>query len=426
MSYPQQVEAKMVEEAAAIAEMERQALQMSAKRVELQAEMSNRLRIDDTLAQKAQQISVKREAMEAKIQQEEDELQKLSNEAKGRVLEKMAAEAAAIAEMEREANELAAERAALASQIAYQRSSMVGEDGYLNRAENYVNGEERDATQLNDARVVGTHVAGVGNVPDLGDSPGTCTSADSANGEGAADEAMQGAPIAVSHRPSQSSGASGIVDPRSMPASSTAYLEDTPPNAGSDTGLVKFEEHVVEGSQWVDGNPPLAESINLNVCAHCRTHERGMSSAHLAAAAGHLACLEVIQEQHSLLLLEVDPAGRSPLFYACANAHADAADLLIREGPQCCHALDSSGDTPLHAAALAGSKMCCQLLLQEGRGEVEPLNAMEMTPAHLAANNDVLEVLSQHGANLNAKVSTYMFNRYVSLRTKPKIAYLSD
>lgn len=130
-----------------------------------------------------------------------------------------------------------------------------------------------------------------------------------------------------------------------------------------------------------------------------------MSSAHLAAAAGHLTCLEAIQAGQPGLLVNVDSAGRSPLFYACANAHADAADLLIREGPQCCHTMDVNRDTPLHAAALAGSGLCCRLLLQHGRGEVEPVNTMRITPAHLAANNDVLEVLSQHGANLNAKVS---------------------
>eukprot|EP00752_Nemacystus_decipiens_P001469 g1445.t1 len=97
-----EVEAKMLAEAAAIAEMERQALEMSAKRAELQADMSNKLQLEDTMVQEAQMIARKRKEIEDKMQQEEEDLQRLSEEAKRRVLEKMAAEAAAIADMERE------------------------------------------------------------------------------------------------------------------------------------------------------------------------------------------------------------------------------------------------------------------------------------------------------------------------------------
>lgn len=137
----------MIAEAAAIADMERRALQMSAKRAELEAEVLNRLQLEDTLKQEAQQMSQKREAMEAKMRQEEAELQKLSDEAKRRVLDKMAAEAAAIADMEKEASELAAEREALASQIANQRASAVIEDVYPEGGTISMNAFDGRATQ---------------------------------------------------------------------------------------------------------------------------------------------------------------------------------------------------------------------------------------------------------------------------------------
>lgn len=226
----------------------------------------------------------------------------------------------------------------------------------------------------------------------------------------AADEASNNTPNPGSRLQSEGLQSEEVVDRNQPLISSPARQDEILSDRGYDTNsLLNVEGGAKEQTHWAEDTVASAEPINLNVCTHCRTLQRDMSSAHLAAAAGHLSCLEAIQLGDPSLLVDTDPAGRSPLFYACANAHDDAADLLIREGPQCCHAMDVNRDTPLHAAALAGSGLCCRLLLQQGRSEVEPFNAMHMTPAHLAANNEVLEVLSQHGANLNEKVSVSIF-----------------
>lgn len=393
-----QVEAKMVAEAAAIAEMERQALEMSAKRAELQADMSSKLQLEDTMVQEAQLIARKREEIEAKMQQEEAELQKLSEAAKKRVLQKMAAEAAAIADMEREASKLAEERAALASQIAKQRSSKPSEHSH----------RETPTTPINDQDI---------SPPDLLENQATPMAA-VPNGHGSDAELgpMIGvdseAPFEPSHG-SRNTASPGPSDAQMDPALSNNAAAPAPTSPEELTDIETNNAGPVLAGIDVDQNDPWNEPEILspgdptdsNVCLHCQTHQRDLSSAHLAAAAGHVICLEAIQLTERGLLAEVDPSGRTPLFYACANAHADAADILIQESPRSCHAIDANGDTPLHAASLAGSRLCCRLLLQQGRSGVEPLNQMQMTPAHLAANNDVLEVLSQHGANLNAKVS---------------------
>lgn len=436
----------MVAEAATIAEMERQAVEMSAKRAELQAEMSNKLRLEDTMVQEAQEIARKREAMEAKMHQEEAELQKLSDEAKRRVLEKMAAEAAAIANMEKKANEMAAERVALASQIAQQRSSNVLEDELLAVEATAMLVEERAANRNSHVQAAQDPVP-IENTADTAQGPvliennadaaqdpvyatqdpahaaqdpvpidndALCSSEPSAaqhaggstDGLDAANEATNDAPIPASRPRSEGLQSEEVADHNESLIPSSARPDDILSDREYDSSsLLNVEGDAKEQTQWAEDTVASAEPIDLNVCTHCRTLQRDMSSAHLAAAAGHLSCLEAIQLGDPSLLVDTDPAGRSPLFYACANAHADAADLLIREGPQCCHAMDVNRDTPLHAAALAGSGLCCRLLLQQGRSEVEPFNAMHMTPAHLAANNEVLEVLSQHGANLNEKVS---------------------
>lgn len=389
----------MAAEAAAITEMERQALEMSAKRAELQADMSNKLQLEDTMVQEAQLIARKREEIEAKMQQEEAELKKLSEEAKKRVQEKMAAEAAAIADMEKEASKLAEERAALASQIAKQRSSQPSDDSHREAPAAPVNPQD-----ISHADLLESQVAPVDTAPDDHGSDAALGPMDSMDGE-ASIERSQGL------RNTTSIGLNDMQMDLALSISVAAVPVPTYPEGLMDAGIDNAGPALAgrdagEHKPWDDEPiPPPGDPTDSNVCQHCRTHQRDLSSAHLAAAAGHVTCLEVLQLAERGMLAEVDSSGRTPLFYACANAHADAADLLIQECPQSCHAMDVNGDTPLHAASLAGSRLCCRLLLQQGRSEVEPLNRMQMTPAHLAANNDVLEVLSQHGANLNAKVS---------------------
>ncbi|CAM9611521.1 unnamed protein product, partial [Sphacelaria rigidula] len=385
-SAKREVESKMITEASAIAEMERQAEQLSIKRAELEAQVSNTAQVEHTLAQESKKLTGKREAMEAKMRQEEEELQKLADEARRRVKEKMAAEAAAIADMERQANELAREREVLASQIVAQRA-------------------EEDATRTatlnenlaDDGREKNTHV-------ENSTLPLHIETAE----EYAQKRYPHGILSTLINVQGETSEALAVDDRvlRFTPNATTGF-EASPYNSQPTLGVALSDPVAAEGKNRSEGEqePFPDQNPALNVCIRCRAEQRTMSSAHLAAAAGHVTCLEEIQSTFPAFLTRLDSAGRSPLFYAGANAHAEAVDMLIRECPQCCHLTDVHGDTPMHAAALAGSALSCRLLLQQGRVEVEPYNSMQLTPAHLAANNDVLEVLSQHGANLNAKVS---------------------
>ncbi|CAM9456155.1 unnamed protein product [Hapterophycus canaliculatus] len=390
--------AKMIAEAAAIAEMEKQAMKMSIKRAELQVELSNKLEIEDTLVQEAKLIARKREKLEAKMKQEEKELKKLSDDAKHRVLERMATEAAAIADMEREANKLAEERAALASEIAEQRSCEVVKDASAPPA------CAQGVPHHFHAGLTETQSTSLDTTPDRY----VLNLALAPTGDGDVEEV--GAGIIQADSNSASAGVyKDKEDPEFEDRLAAAFSLASPEALRQQETSETF---ATEDNQWNQ-----QQTISANVCAQC-TDERAISSAHLAAAAGHVICLEAIQCTHRELLVQADSSGRTPLFYACANAHVDAADLIIREDPHSCHAVDMNRDTPLHAAALAGSRLCCRLLLQYGRSEVEPLNAMHMTPAHLAASNDVLEVLSQHGADLNAKDA--------DLRTPLFVACASD
>ena len=366
----------MVTEAAAIAEMERQAQEMAAKRAQLEVDLSERIRHDKALRQEAEFMSHKREEIEAKIWQQEAELRKLSEDTKRRVEEKMAVEAAAIAKMEKEAEELAAERETMESRRACRAISA------STRVESPANSEQPGAVQNLTANAASTDKMCIHSDQGERDSIGL----------GGTDNNNTGAPDSTEE----------------TVATTTTCLENRkghPPNGlvSNDEGGPTLDNHRSE-ENLVGGHPVLS-TVTGNVCSQCRPGRLGMSPAHVAAATGHVFCLDALRrDQHSTLLLALDSAGRSPLFYACANAQAEAADLLIRAGAQNCEANDANQDTPLHAAALAGSSLCCRLLLQSARCVVDSLNATHMTPAHLAANNDVLEVLSQYGADMNAKV----------------------
>lgn len=400
---PAQVETKIMAEAAAIAEMERQALQMSDKRAQLEKQMSSRLQLEDTLVQESQKLSQKREAMKTKMRQEEEELQKLSDDAKRRVTQKIATEAAAIADMERQASELAAERAILAAQLAAQRSSIVPVAGEIMAIPTYPH--DGSVIQMIQAPTTRTYETSKGGIQV---QEGAFLGPIIAGGEDESKVDKTTKNVSNHHGGNrvQSERSSGLEERVIRFAPTTGLLHEVSSNEAQDhvrpTGV---ETAVAEENQPTQQEPAPEQLIGSSVCMHCRTDQRDMSPAHVAAAAGHIHCLQAIRLAYPEVMAKLDSAGRSPLFYACANAHTDAADLLVRECPQCCHLTDINKDTPLHAAALAGSAFCCRLLLQQDCVEVEAHNTMFMTPAHLGANNDVLEVLSQYGANLNSKVS---------------------
>ncbi|CAM9105904.1 unnamed protein product [Choristocarpus tenellus] len=363
---------KASSEANAIACMERRAAEMAAKRAELEDKVSREQKVDGTLMQESEKLEHKREEMEAKILLEEEELERLSMEARNRVAEKMVSEAAAIAEMEKQAAELAQRRAELAMAIAAQQSVLDQEE-----------------------------VEMVAEINQSDDVVGKLNKFDSNSGIGESDDLCKTHEQQIVAETTEPTSVRFITSSKSlydlMAADQSneilSNITDVAEDPGEESGDLDLAE-----MGTVSGEVP-----QLNICEECLANQGGLPPAHFAAAAGHVACLWEIQAVNPELLVLLDAAGRTPLFYSCANGHADATRLLLQEGPQCCHLVDTNQDTPLHAAALAGSVQCTRLLLQQGIAEAEPQNALQMTPAHLAANNETLEVLSQHGASLNAK-----------------------
>jgi hypothetical protein len=95
-----------------------------------------------------------------------------------------------------------------------------------------------------------------------------------------------------------------------------------------------------------------------------------------------------------------DSRGRTPLHNATAKGHVDVAAVLLDHGADP-NALAAGNMTPLHFAAMLGHPELAGLLLRRGaRSDI--FNASGLLPLHLAANDKVVRVLAEGGADVNA------------------------
>lgn len=357
-----QAENKIMTEAVAIAEMERKALELSAKRAEIEEQMREKFRQENFFVQEATKLS------ETRVIIEDREMDDLAVEDTKRAMH------AATEQL----NSQPMEPRTPSGSLHQER---------LRTFNDYAISE--DHSHLDDVCPPGSFPSDPDNVPEP-------------------------SPVVVASRytflPPSDIETEDII--QSQDNSQHSHRGRLPKcelslDENHDHTQILHAEAVPEEMGHLNQDVTTENMLHPFPCVQCHVHQDNMSPAHLAAAAGHVHCLEAIILRYPEQATKVDSSGRCPLFYACAAARAETTELLIREGPHCCHMVDANEDSPLHAAALAGSALCCYLLLEQGHVEVNPRNSLCITPAHLASNNDVLEVLSYHGADLNAKVTLY-------------------
>lgn len=80
---------------------------------------------------------------------------------------------------------------------------------------------------------------------------------------------------------------------------------------------------------------------------------------------------------------------------------ADWAWLLLKHGQEI-EGRDKDGHTPLHSACIWGRLHTVSFLLQQG-ADVDARNDEMQTPLHLARNAQVVQIVCDHGADLNAR-----------------------
>ena len=90
----------------------------------------------------------------------------------------------------------------------------------------------------------------------------------------------------------------------------------------------------------------------------------GSSSLMLAAANGHLDCMQYLIEKVSVSVNHRNKNGNSALHWAALNGHADCASYLIANGADVM-AVNAFGKTPFDEAMARDHKDCCELLVKE-------------------------------------------------------------
>ncbi|CAM9091039.1 unnamed protein product [Phaeothamnion confervicola] len=364
---------KLAAEAKALAAVEKEAAELATRceqmRRQLSLELQGKTASMGKLEEQAAELARRRAAAEAQARSEEAELQRAIEAARVRAQEKVDAETAAVAELERHAAKLAERRAQLLAQ-----------------AEAATNEGGGDAQKLLESKK----------------SLFDCLSP-------------------RDHRDRRRDQDSNLFPAAAAEAADTYADGDDSAATAASVGE-GGEHHYAATAPGAYREPPPAAGL----CEECAAHRGALPLEHFAAASGHVDCLRGLAASRPGLPAMIDAARRTPLFYACANGQAACATLLLAApgGVAAAGTADANRDTALHAAASSGSASCVYLLLSRGGGangsggssggtnggnsgetsggvSVAACNAMGMTPAHLAKSREVLEVLLEHGADLN-------------------------
>ncbi|XP_006903346.1 PREDICTED: calmodulin-binding transcription activator 2 isoform X4 [Elephantulus edwardii] len=155
-------------------------------------------------------------------------------------------------------------------------------------------------------------------------------------------------------------------------------IQDEGQGPGFEARVVVLVESMIPRSTW-RGPERLAHGSPF----------RGMSLLHLAAAQGYARLIETLSQWRSVetrsldLEQEVDPLNVdhfscTPLMWACALGHLEAAVLLFRWNRQALSIPDSLGRLPLSVAHSRGHVRLARCLeeLQRQEASIEPLNAL--------------------------------------------------
>jgi hypothetical protein len=122
-----------------------------------------------------------------------------------------------------------------------------------------------------------------------------------------------------------------------------------------------------------------------------------------------------------------DSRGRTPLHEAAAKGNVAIAAVLLDHGADP-NALAVGDMTPLHFAAMLAHAELAGLLLRRGaRSDI--FNASGLRPIHLAANDKVIRVLVEGGADVNAlttKGQTPLHTARHGLVAKALVEYKAD
>lgn len=125
------------------------------------------------------------------------------------------------------------------------------------------------------------------------------------------------------------------------------------------------------------------------LCDKCAMHA---TPAIKAAASGHMACIQALEKQHSLL--ETDSTGATPLHAAVRTGNLEIAQYLVERAGMNIYAADHVGGTPAHHAAYNGQVEALKWLVEYTGGRAAQISAIDGgTPLHFCTARGHLDCI---------------------------------
>jgi ankyrin repeat protein len=119
----------------------------------------------------------------------------------------------------------------------------------------------------------------------------------------------------------------------------------------------------------------------------------GATPLHLASDRGKLDVGQCLLDHGANINLQ-DEDGCTPLFHMARQGNVEFGRMLLERGAVI-DARDNQGGTPLHWAVRLGETQVVRLLLEQG-ADVHARDKSGTTPSHLAAQQEILELLSEY------------------------------
>jgi len=153
-------------------------------------------------------------------------------------------------------------------------------------------------------------------------------------------------------------------------------------------------------------------STEPQACIHLgsRTPGGSHSALHVAAAAGHSVCIELLLRAGSGPTV-VTNTGLTPLHVACLHGHAGVARKLLvatGTGDLQTEPVDQHGETSLHLAAARGHAEVVELLLESGiPGSINVRNNFGQLPSEVCLNVATAECFRRYRRLTGAPMDSY-------------------
>ncbi|XP_030749052.1 serine/threonine-protein phosphatase 6 regulatory ankyrin repeat subunit A-like isoform X1 [Sitophilus oryzae] len=170
---------------------------------------------------------------------------------------------------------------------------------------------------------------------------------------------------------------------------------------GADPNIVDKDEHSCLFRAVVNGQHDVVQLLLVNK-AEVKTRDvNGKTVLHLAAACGHLKCLQLITDyMEEGDILSRDNQDCTVLHWACYHGHMNCVEHLLSKNVF--KELIGNCYSPVHCASFSGSEMCLEQLINYfGKEVVHLRDEKQRTPLHIAAvhgHTECAKLLLSNGA----------------------------